>query len=94
MTFDLQSYFRVLEENDLLSPCPSCGVFDWGAASTQLITSAHDPTGENKGFGYTAVTLICDNCGLMQMHHTPVLDRRMPDAGQTPDQQSEGDERQ
>ncbi|HWC49255.1 MAG TPA: hypothetical protein VG448_10280 [Solirubrobacterales bacterium] len=91
MASDSQRYFRVLEDNDLLSPCPSCGVADWGSAATQIISSAYDPGGDYERFGYTAVTLICDNCGLMQMHHTPVLDRRLPGAGEAPDQQDDGD---
>lgn len=91
MAFDSNRYFRLLEENDLLSSCPSCGAREWGAARTQIVTTAYDPGGELHGRGYSAVALVCENCGLMQLHHTPALDRRLPDAGETPDEQQESD---
>lgn len=89
MAFDLERYLGVLEDHNLMTACPSCGVLDWGAASTEIIVSAHDPGGDQQGVGFTAVTLICENCGLMQMHHTPVLDRWLSDPGQAPGEQAD-----
>jgi hypothetical protein len=59
--------------------CPSCGRFDWTPATEYMLVPASPEQGVTvDGRFYPIVALICNHCGFMRMHFTPILEREPP----------------
>ena len=58
--------------------CPACGHNKWsfGSSVVSLISATALSAGKGYVF-YDALTVICDNCGYMRLHHPP---RILPEA--------------
>ncbi len=72
---DIEPYMRALEARNAATACPSCGQFAWGHANEYiLLHSFGDDHDVIPGNGYPVIALVCDNCGFVRMHFTPILE--------------------
>lgn len=85
---DIESYIRALEARGALKDCPSCGHDVWGSASEGMLIHAYDELDDlTFGKGYGVIALICENCGFVRMHFTPVLERDPDGESESPGEQ-------
>ena len=67
---DMEAVLAALE-GEAAKECWVCGERDWSLPpGTNLIAGGLDPDGRiDMGLGFSAVALICKNCGLVRFHH-------------------------
>jgi hypothetical protein len=76
---DPDRYIDSINALDATADCPSCGRFAWGPATEYMFVPSAPEAGElEAGRGYPVFALICDHCGFVRMHFTPVLEREQP----------------